>query len=413
MKPGLERVEELLRGVGSPHERFRVVHVGGTNGKGSTSSMLASILSRHGARTGLYTSPHVIDFPERIAIDGRPIAPDRVVDLIERLKPGADEIEATFFEIVTAAAALYFAEEGVDIVVAEVGLGGRLDATSAFDATLSVITRVAIDHAEILGGDTALIAAEKAGIIRDGGTVVSGATGDALDVIRGAAAARRARIVSVNEESFIGRVSVNSNGSTFDFTYSDVSLERVSISMLGRHQVANARTALVAAVELDRTGPIAASEPAIRAGLKEASCIGRMQIIDRRPTVVADVAHNPDGAAAMMAALPEVFEYERLVVVLGIMGDKDVRGFLSAIASGVDSLVLMRPSGARAADPSEVAGIADELGLTGTIVPTAGAAIGRALSDSTERDLVLITGSHYTVGEVMTSLGVGRALEAG
>jgi len=413
MKPGLDRVEALLRGVGSPHGQFRVVHVGGTNGKGSTSCMLASILSQRGSKTGLYTSPHVIGFPERIVIDGRPIDRDRVVDLVERLKPGADEIEATFFEIATAAAALYFAEERVDLVVAEVGLGGRLDATNVFDSVLSIITRVAIDHAEILGNDTALIAAEKAGIIRDGGTVVSGATGVALDVIRGAAAARRARLVSVTEESSVGRLSVSQSGSAFDFTYADVSLEAVTVSMLGRHQVENARTALVAAVELDRAGSIDVSESAIRAGLTEASSVGRMQIIDRRPTVVADVAHNPDGAAALMAALPEVFEYERLVVVLGMMGDKDVRGFLSAIAGRVDRLVLTRPSGSRAADPSGVAETAQELGLASIVVPSPGAAIGRALADATERDLVLITGSHYTVGEVMTSLGVGQALGAG
>jgi dihydrofolate synthase/folylpolyglutamate synthase len=413
MKPGLDRVEHVLRAVGSPHEAFRVVQVGGTNGKGSTSCMIASVLSQGGVRTGLYTSPHVVDFAERIGIDGVPIPRDRVVDLVERLKPSADEIEATFFEITTAAAALYFAEEGVDLVVAEVGLGGRLDATTALDSVMSVITRIAIDHSEILGTDTAMIAAEKAGIIREGGLVVCGAVGDALDVIRGAAAARRARVVSVAEESAVSGVTVSANGNSFDFEYSAVRLEGVRTSMLGRHQVENARNALTSVAELNRAELVGVSEAAIRAGLAEACCIGRLQIIDRRPTVVADVAHNPDGAAAMMAALPEVFDYERLIAVLGIMGDKDVRGFLAAVADGVDLLVLMRPETERAADPAEVAVLARELGIRCEVVPTGGAAVARALAEATDRDLVLITGSHYTVGDVMTSLGVGQTLDAG
>jgi dihydrofolate synthase/folylpolyglutamate synthase len=412
MKPGLDRVEHLLRAVGSPHEAFRVVQVGGTNGKGSTSCMIASVLSQGGVTAGLYTSPHVIDFTERIGIGGTPIARDRVVDVVERLKPPADEIEATFFEITTAAAALYFAEEGVDLVVAEVGLGGRLDATSALDAVQTVITRIAIDHAEILGSDTTMIAAEKAGIIREGGVVISGATGDALDVIRGAAAAMGARVVSVAEESSVSNVTVSANGSVFDFEYGDTSLPGLSVSMLGRHQIENARNAVTSLVELNRAELTSVSEEALRAGLSEACCIGRLQIIDRRPTVVADVAHNPDGAAAVAAALPEVFDYDRLIVVLGIMGDKDVRGFIAALGEGVDRMIVTRPETERAADLEEVAAIAGELGIPSAVVPTAGAAVVQALADAADSDLVLITGSHYTVGDVMTSLGVGQALGA-
>jgi dihydrofolate synthase/folylpolyglutamate synthase len=413
MKPGLDRVLGLLRAVGSPHEAFRVVQVGGTNGKGSTACMIASVLSQAGVRSGLYTSPHVIDFTERISIDGAPIPRGRVVELIERLKPPADEIEATFFEITTAAGALYFAEEGVDLVVAEVGLGGRLDATSALDAAQAVITGIAVDHAEILGSDTAVIAAEKAGIIRERGLVVCGATGDALDVIRGAAAAKGARLVSVAEETAVGAVSVSANGSVFDFEYGDLSLAALSISMLGGHQIENARTAVTSAVELNRAELASVSESAIRAGLTEACCVGRLQIIDRRPTVVADVAHNPDGAAAVAAALPEVFDYDRLIVVVGIMGDKDVRGFLAALADGTDHMIATRPDVERAADPEKVAATARDLGIPCTVVPTAGAAVASALADASDRDLVLITGSHYTVGDTMISLGVGQALEAG
>ena len=412
MKPGLDRVEWLLGELGSPQERFRVVHVGGTNGKGSTSCMIASVLTEHDRRTGLYTSPHVVDFSERIQIDGRPITPDRVVELVERVRPAAEEIEATFFEITTAVAALYFAEEAVDLAVAEVGLGGRLDATNALDSMLSVITHVAVDHSEVLGSDIAAIASEKAGIIRDSGIVVCGAEGDALDVIRGVAAARRAKLVSVGEESAVHEVAVSSNGSSFNLEYGPAAYEGLSVAMLGRHQVDNARVAVVALLELESAGVLGLSERSLRRGLSEACCTGRLQVIDRRPTLVADVAHNPDGAAALMDSLSEVFDYDRLIAVVGIMGDKDMGGFLSSFQGRVDMTILTRPATPRAAELGVLADIADKLGLPHRVVPTAGAALKSALSEAREGDLVLVTGSHYTVGDVLISLGVGQTLDA-
>ena len=410
MKPGLERVEWLLGAVGSPHEQFRVVHVGGTNGKGSTSCMIASVLSEHDIRAGLYTSPHVVDFTERILIGCEPVRPERVVELVDRLKPAADEMAATFFEIATAAAALYFAEEGVDIVVAEVGLGGRLDATNALDSVLSVITGIAIDHSEILGSDIAAIASEKAGIIRESGAVVTGADGDALDVIRGVAAARRARFVSVLEEAPIDSITTSSNGSTFNLEYDATSYEALSVAMLGRHQIDNARVAVVALHELDALGVLSLAESSLRRGLSEACCIGRMQVIDQRPTIVADVAHNPNGVEALLSSLPDVFDYDRLIAVVGIMGDKDVRGFLSAFRDRAGLVVLTRPAGERAADLETLSSVAEELGLPYRVVPSAGAALESALSSAREGDLVLVTGSHYTVGDILTSLGIGQAL---
>ena len=410
MKPGLERVEWLLGAVGSPHEQFRVVHVGGTNGKGSTSCMIASVLREHDIRVGLYTSPHVVDFTERILVGSEPIRPERVVELVDRLKPAAEEVEATFFEIATALAALYFAEESVDIAVAEVGLGGRLDATNALDSVLSVITGIAVDHSEILGSDIAAIASEKAGIIRESGAVVTGAAGDALDVIRGVGAARRARFVSVLEDAPIGAISISSNGSAFNLEYDATSYEALSVAMLGRHQVDNARVAVVALHELDTLGVFALSEGLLRRGLCEACCMGRMQVIDQRPTIVADVAHNPDAAEALLSSLPDVFDYDRLIAVVGIMGDKDVRGFLSAFRDRADLVVLTRPAGERAADLETLDSVALELDLPHHVVPSAGAALKSALSEAREGDLVLVTGSHYTVGDILTSLGVGQAL---
>jgi dihydrofolate synthase/folylpolyglutamate synthase len=382
MKPGLPRIADLLESVGRPQDAFRVVQVGGTNGKGSTCSMIASVLREHGIKTGLYTSPHVVDYTERMTIDGVRIDRGRVCDLMDRMKPEAERIEATFFELSTAAAALYFAEENVDVAVAEVGLGGRLDATSALDSMLSVITGIAVDHANVLGSEPRAIASEKAGIIREGGVVVCGATGDAADVIRGAAAARRARYVGVSEVAAVGDVSVGPAGSTFDFEYKHNSYDRVSVSMLGRHQVTNAASALVSLCELERLGLMRLSAPELRRGLSRAHFIGRMQILSRRPTVIADVAHNPDAAAALM----------------------------SALSGRADSVVLTRPATERAADPAELSSVASELGLSSVVVPSVEDAFSRALSEAQEGDLVLVTGSHYTVGEVMAKLEVNHAL---
>jgi dihydrofolate synthase/folylpolyglutamate synthase len=410
MKPGLERVEFLLQTVGNPHKRFRIVQVAGTNGKGSTSTMIASILVEHELRTGLFTSPHVIDFTERFVVNNSRATPDRIVSVIERLKPAADKIEATFFEIATAAATVLFAEENVDIAVVEVGMGGAMDATSALDSALSVITSVAVDHTHVLGASVTEIAGKKAGIIRTGGVVVSGATGDALGVIRDAAATRGARFISVAEETEIDRVSVISTGSIFDLAYDATVYNGLSISLLGRHQVANAACAAVVAHELSREGMLDLSEMSLRRGLGESGCVGRMQILDRRPTVVADVAHNPDAANVLVAAVREVFEYDSVVVVLGVMADKDLEGIVSAISDVADFVILTRPSSVRAADPAELAKIAQNHRLEHEIVESPGAAVARALSLAHEADLVLITGSHYTVGDVMISLGIGDSL---
>ncbi len=411
MKPGLERVEYLLGSVGNPHHEFRVVHVAGTNGKGSTSNMIASILSEHRLRTGLFTSPHVIDFTERYVIDGERIPRARALDYVERLKPAADDIEASFFEIATTIAAMYFAEEKVDVAVAEVGLGGRLDATNALDSMLSVITGIALDHVEVLGSDTRRIASEKAGIIRPAGTVVCGATGDALEIIRGVASALGARFVAVREESSLQRVSIVSTGSIFNFEYAEFAYRNLSTSMLGRHQVANAVNAIVAVHELSRGGLFTLAEPALRSGLSEAMSMGRLQILDRRPTVVADVAHNTEAAQTLAVALDEVFEYDRLIVVLGLMSDKDSDGFIGALADMTDLFILTEPGTPRAARAEDLALVAREYNVEAVAVPSPGAAFATAVSGAGEGDLVLITGSHYTVGDVMKSLGFGEASE--
>jgi dihydrofolate synthase/folylpolyglutamate synthase len=410
MKPGLPRIADLLESVGRPQDAFRVIQVAGTNGKGSTSCMIASVLREHGLRTGLYTSPHVVDYAERFSIDGVPIDPGRVCDLIGALRPEGERIEATFFELTTAAAALYFAQEKVDVAVAEVGMGGRLDATTALDSMLSVITGIAVDHADVLGSEPRIIASEKAGIIRDGGVVVCGATGDAADVIRGAAAARGARFVAVDRDAGLTDISVGPDGGTFDFEYDGARYDRLSVSMLGRHQIANAASALVSCCESEKLGLFALSEPELRRGLAEAHFVGRMQVLSRRPTVLADVAHNPDAAQALMSAIDEVLEFDRLVAVVGIMADKDVRGFLSALRGRVGTVILTRPQTERAADPVELSTVAGDLGLASDVVPSVEAAFSRALAEAGEGDLVLVTGSHYTVGELMSKLEVTQSL---
>ena len=267
-----------------------------------------------------------------------------------------------------------------------------------------------MDHTDILGNTVTEIASKKAGIIRTDGVVVSGAIGSALGVVRDVAATRGARSVSVAEDAKIDRVSIISTGSIFDLSYDEAVYEGLFISLLGRHQVANAACAAVVAHELSREGMLDLSEPSLRRGFAEAGCVGRMQILDRRPTVVADVAHNPDAARALVAAVREVFEYDSVIVVLGVMADKDLEGIMGAISEVAGLVILTRPSSVRAADPAELAKIAEKHRLEYEIVDSPGAAVARALSLAREADLVLITGSHYTVGDAMISLGIGDSL---
>ena len=411
IKPGLARIRSLLGFLGNPHRSFRAIHVGGTNGKGSTAAMLASILGNRGYRVGLYTSPHLIDFTERIQVNGRVIPSERVWAMTEKVRQAADACLSeppTFFEATTALAFAYFAEAPVDCAVIEVGLGGRFDATNVLAPLVSVITTIGMDHQEYLGTTPEAIAFEKAGIIKQGAPVVAGRlTPEPLSMIRGEAAEREAFCIVLGED-------FDARGEAPElFSYDGMRwrYDGLSCPLPGRHQLDNAACAL-AALELAEACGLAVGEEAVREGLRAVRWPGRLELVSRTPDVWLDGAHNPQAAEALAAHLKTLsirrvpLAQGRLILVIGMMRDKDRKGVLTPLAAvpGVSHLVVTSATHPRAADPQELAHDCAGLGVPVTVRPTVAEAFAYARSLARPDDTICVTGSLLVVGEAKAVL---------
>ena len=416
-RPGLATVERLLTLVGDPQAELPCIHIGGTNGKGSTAAMLDAMCRAAGRRTGLYTSPHLLSFTERIRVDGAPIDEAEIIALTKRLKaiasghfapetsqpPDGCLPHPTFFEMTTAMAFLHFRRRAVDLAVIEVGLGGRLDATNVVRPRVAAITNIALEHQEYLGRTPAEIAREKAGIIKAGVPVVIGAQGEALTVIRETAARLGAPLTVVSEsyhwvirESGLAR-------QIFDLRGPRGRHEGLSIPLAGRHQVENAVLALAVAETLVEHG-ISLDEEAIRRGLAEVKWPGRLQVVQERPRIVLDGAHNPAGAEVLAAFLAERrAEFHRLVLVFGVLKDKDWRAMLAEVGPLADDIILTQPPTARAADPTDLLPVAREFARV-TIASDLTEALRLARASAREEDTILVTGSLYTVAAALRIL---------
>jgi dihydrofolate synthase / folylpolyglutamate synthase len=405
VKLALANSMALMEALGAPHQRFPSVHVAGTNGKGSTSAFIAAMLQAAGCRVGLYTSPHLISFTERIRIDNVRIPERSVVDLARRVRRAyADRkgLSPTFFEVTTAMAFTYFAEEGIDLAVVEAGMGGRLDSTNVLAPLVSVITNIDIEHTEFLGDTLVKIAEEKAGIVKPGVPVVTGAAQpEAVEVIERRASALHANVRRLYRD-FQPENATTMPEQVFDYRGIDVSYERLRINLLGRHQVDNACLAL-AAVECLRTAGISVDEPAARRGLAGASWEGRLERVARRPDIFLDGAHNPASAKKLADAIREMMPfYSRLILIIGVLCDKDYRRILEELVPLAAHVVATKPQYARALDARTLAA---EIRSRGASVETAGTlddAVGRARAAAAPEDLVLVTGSLYTVGDART-----------
>jgi dihydrofolate synthase/folylpolyglutamate synthase len=405
IKFGLDTSIRLMHLLGDPHRRFQSLHVAGTNGKGSTASFLAGMLRAAGYRTGLYTSPHLVSFTERIRIDGRPIAEDRVVELADRVRrqtPGS--AAPTFFEVTTAMAFTYFAEEGVDLVVAEAGMGGRLDCTNVITPLVSVITNIDLEHTEFLGATLEQIAAEKAGIIKAGVPVVTAvAQPEAVGVI-GREAARQGAPLFLMPRDFSAVRTAPGPPQRFDYRGIAGDLRELAVSLLGKHQVENAGIA-VAAIECASRSGVAVSEPAMRSGLAETVWEGRLERLAVRPDLYVDGAHNPASAAVLAEALRELkVGYRSLVLVLGILQDKDYDGIVGRLAPLADRIIATRPAYARALDAEVLASVVRRVHPSVVSAPAIGEALGRARAEASSDDLIVVTGSLYTVGDARSVL---------
>lgn len=398
IRPGVGRVRLMLDRLGNPERSFSSIHVVGTNGKGSTSAFLSSILSAAGYRTALFTSPHLVDFSERFRVNGREIAPDRLAGLLDAVFAQAPD-DATFFEIVTALAAFGFAGEGTEVAVMEAGMGGRSDATAALPGLMTLITPIALDHGEYLGNTLARIAVEKAGIIEPKTVVVTASQPpEAHAVILDRC------LKGNNQLHTAGRdfsATWNSDG-TLHYSGINTTLTPLSSGIPGRYQAENAALALAAAELLGRTG-LSVPEKALTAGIALASWPGRMELVSGHPPILLDGAHNPAGGAALAEALTD-YCYRRLLLVPGVMGDKDARAIFAPLACMAYKAYAVTPAVERALDSVELSGILQDIGITASACGSVADGIAAARCEAGEGDLILVCGSLFTVGEAKARL---------
>jgi dihydrofolate synthase/folylpolyglutamate synthase len=406
MKFGLRGIRRLLRSVGDPHRRFTAIHIAGTNGKGSTASMIAAMLTAGGYKTGLYTSPHVVDFAERIRIDGKPISKRQVVRLMKKLRPVVRQNQTTFFETVTALAFLHFAKQEVEIAVVETGLGGRLDATNVVRPVISVITSIGLEHTEILGRTVREIAFEKAGIIKKKIPCITGVTSPAaLNVIERVAREQRSELKTVS--AFLRVKSATLDGTRLDVSFERVHLNGVTISLPGIHQAQNAALALAVVGLVNRSSKFDVSPETIRHGLKNIQLLsglqGRLSVLSRQPLIIGDVAHNPDAVAALVASLQQL-HVEKVILVFGVSKDKDYMKMIHLLKPITEMSVVVAAKTERSRDVWDLTRAFAKEGILSIPKRTVRGGMQRAQELARPGVAVLITGSHFVVGEAMAYL---------
>ena len=350
-KPGLERIRGLCRGLGDPQNELKFIHIGGTNGKGSTSAMLDSILHEAGYKVGLYTSPFVRVFNERMRVNGENIPDSTLARLTERAKAVAEKMadSPTEFELITAIAFDYFREEGCDLVILEVGMGGRLDATNIIGAPLlSIITGISLDHTAFLGDTIEKIAAEKAGIIKAGTPTLWGGTDPAAEAVISENAEKMQSTLYKTDYSALEITKSDLTGSEFSYQGNEY-----KITLLGSYQPRNAATVLEAVKRL----PLAIGEEAKRRGLLKAKWPARFEIIKKDPTVIFDGGHNAEGISAAVESIKTYFGKKRVVVVTGVLRDKEYGKIADAISSVALEAFTVTPNNPRALSAEEYAGV--------------------------------------------------------
>ncbi len=468
IKLGIEKPEKILSLLGNPHKGFLSIHVAGTNGKGSVSAMISSMLMAHGYKVGLFTSPHLVSFTERIRIDNKYIPESEVVALTEEIRFKIQDSkfkveEPTFFEFVTAMAFVYFQRNTIDWAVVETGMGGRLDATNVIVPEVSVITKISYDHKEFLGNTLGEITAEKAGIIKRGIPVVCAMQEEEVEaVIRATAESRSSRLFIYGKDFSGAPAASGVNGITFSYNNGTHELAGLHTPLQGDHQLHNACLAVKASMlALKNSGASGAvrqetrrasgvkrqalnekkeSESALRStlhasrireGLAATKWQGRLELVSSNPPIMIDGAHNPDAARALSAFIKSHLGKHTIILIIGVMADKDLDGILSPLLPLASHIIFTAPNYGRAAAPNKLAEYASASGITNTHTePTLKEAIGTATKISNELNppsppfsnggqggitdsspvtryspLILITGSFYTIGEAMEALG--------
>jgi len=408
----LERITAFSRRFGEPHRGIKAIHISGTKGKGSASSFINSILMEAGYKVGLYTSPHLFSFRERIRINGEPIREEDVARLMDEIKPHAEIMEKednkpTYFELCTMMAFLYFKRENTDFVVLEVGMGGRLDSTNIVEPLISVITPIGYDHVQHLGHTLKDIASEKCGIIKKDSIVISSPQhAEAMDVIREISSERNSKLYIVGKDIFFEALSSDLEGQSFRLLTRYGEYPYLKIQLLGDFQLENAAAA-VAAVEELRSRDIFIRNDAIRDGLAKARWPGRLEIMSKKPFIVVDGAQDVNSVLRLKQAVKNIFRYKRLFLIFGAMQDKDVDGMCRELNGLADCVVATKSKSERAAPPEIIKETMLNYNKEVNIITTASVveAINECKEKAGEGDLILVTGSLYVVAEAMETLG--------
>lgn len=424
IKPGLERIQALLDRLGHPERQCLSVHVAGTNGKGSTCAMVESCLRAAGVRTGLYTSPHLVRFHERIRVDGRPVTDAELQRLMDRVTAAAEDAEragtpggpATFFEIATAMAFLHFSESGVQAAVIETGMGGRWDATNVITPALSVITQIDVDHTDYLGSSIQAIAGEKAGILKPGRPALCAPQRPEVeDILRAAAARVGASLAMLEDRISVRRHGKSSlDGQTVMLETPDGPLPRVKSPLIGAHQAGNIALAAAAVRELASIAGVSLDDAALVRGLEQVEWPARLQVLRRDPPVLLDGAHNPHGARALADALHELAGRKPVGLIINMMADKDVASVARILAPCARRAWTVPIPGERALDPKRMADALRGEGLREVESAGFDAAWDAACAwAAREGGWVCIAGSLYLAGEVLRSRAAGDRLFLG
>ena len=404
-KPGLERIISFCQHLGNPQRNYYTIHVAGTNGKGSVSHMIASILQQAGYRTGLFTSPHLSDFRERIRVDGEMIPKQKVVNFVDKHEAKMRELDLSFFEMTAAMAFDYFDQSDVEVAVIETGLGGRLDATNLITPILSVVTNIGMEHTEFLGDTIEKIAQEKAGIIKKSVPVIIGQRSAEYDhVFMARAEELRSRLIFAEEVWTLNAVEhFDDDNQHFSLTrMRDERGYELDIDLLGDYQRHNIVTACAAADFLAEETPLTISRRAFRQGLASAAAstglVGRWQVLSREPYTVCDTGHNADGMKYVAAQL-ESLECEKLYCVIGFAKEKDLNKIMELLPRKAH-YIFTRAQIDRARAIEDIADVADRLSLDYECIPTVREAVLRAKSLATANDAIFIGGSNFVVAEI-------------
>ncbi len=410
---GLGRIRRLLELLGNPHHHLRVVHIGGTNGKGSTAVMVAKVLEAAGYRAGLFTSPHLHSYTERYLTNGRPISEEKFAELLERLKPLLEQMvrdgfeHPTEFEVCTALGFLYFFEEKVDFLVLEVGLGGAIDSTNVVENPLvSVITNVAFDHMDYLGKTIREIASVKAGIIKPGGYVVTAADDpEALEVIESECRAKGASLLRVGREIRWELKEAAPDGTSFHLQSPWGTYRDLWVPLAGQYQAKNAATALGALEIMSNVHGVRMRFPEhLREGFAASRWPARLELLSKNPGILVDVTHNHDGARALRRALESIYDYRRLILVIGMLGDKEREKVVAELAPLAEAVIVTKPLSPRAGDWQRLADEARRYVSSVRLIAEIADAVDAAIEEAGPEDLVCITGSFYMVSDARAYL---------